>query len=1569
MTIQGRVFSAIMFLAAVSHAETALAATRYVGANETYTTIQSAIDASTNGDTIIVRDGTYTGAGNRNISFSGKGIHLKSQNGPEHSLIDAERSGRALVFTGGEQNNAIVEGFTISGGYVSGSTWGTGSGGGIYISNSSSPTIRNNVITGNEAAGWGYGGGITVNGGSPLLANNTFSGNTAERGPAISIGGHIQMYNNIMWGNHSSSINHQIDLGGTITIHYCIIEGGRSGIWTRGLSTINSTVLLDLDPLFVDASIGKYRLQSQYGRWSRAAGTWVFDTTTSPAIAAGDPSFDYSREPMPNGARINMGAFGNTPTASKFPGWKLTITSDPIEGIFLEGGYPGISGYHTFVAPGEWVEMIAPEVVLVDGATLFFRRWRIGQNEMAEGVSVVSTAINSETTLTAVYEIKKHPLSVTSKTVDDVPLYGVQISGTRSGNTPYMIQCDDQETASLLAPDTVRSDGVLQKFVRWKIDGVPQPVGSRDITLLMDDEKSAVAIYEIQKWILNVQSVPAGVFIDGDRPGVTEFTADCHDQEFIMLLAPASIVDQGIRYNFFRWTIDETEQPDEEVSVQVVVDDSKSIVAVYQIETHKLTVTSAPLSEISMAGDKPGVTDYQVPCDDQDLVTLLAPVTAHVEGIRHDFVRWMLDSQPQEHGELSLAIVMDSDHLAEAVFKVVRLLTVQSDPPGAEISDDRPGITPYTAECNDGQLIRLTAAVSLKQDALAYDFKYWMLYGEEQPLGQTTVEVTMHSDITLVAFYETTQHALTVHSTPITGIGITGDRPGQTSYTASVGHCETITISAPITFAAPEVHYGFIRWLLDDEPQLSGETAIELTFESAHTLVAVYGQIIYVDPSDPTAFATIQSAIDAASDGDVVLVRDGIYRGDGNRDISYNGKQILVKSENGPANCIIDCQGTPESPARGFFFSGGNINENSILQGITVTNGYSIDNGGAVRVSNSASPVINGCVFAENSAHDNGGALWSSGGSAAIINCTFTDNVAQTGHGGAIYSEVGASLTISGCTMIRNAAAKSGGAAYFTDGSPVMTSNTFTGNVAWTGNGGGICLAATTRAALSDNTFSGNMADDYGGGVCSGGQKPVFTGNTLSSNLASYGGGIDCRSSDDASIIDNALNDNDADYGGGMYLKDLGGAMTGNIVARNHANGYGGGLHLRSCSLAMTGDRVEANTASQTTSSAGGGIFLEADSDSWMLNCIIAGNAGRYGGGICVDGSAPTIINCTISDNSALAYAPGWDSAGGGICFRGGCFLPLIKDSIIGPNVTDGDGEEIVLRNCSAISIRYSNVVTDPFIEDGSAILWGDGVISVDPLFASAGDYHLSSMHGRWDPAAGGGQGDWVADQVTSPCIDAGHPVSVFDAEPEPNGGRINMGAYGNTPEASRSASPQRILTVRSSPFEGVSISGDKAGVTNYEAPCGEGENVSLAAPAVVEQHSGLTTDNVTNYDLTCYEGDSVSLSAPAAVTQGSATYRFASWSIDGEPGSVRQAEIVIQMDTNHMAEAIYLLVGDANGDCRVDILDLLFVRNRLLKDVSTDDHWQADVNNDGKINILDLITVRNNLNATCGQQ
>ncbi len=87
--------------------------------------------------------------------------------------------------------------------------------------------------------------------------------------------------------------------------------------------------------------------------------------------------------------------------------------------------------------------------------------------------------------------------------------------------------------------------------------------------------------------------------------------------------------------------------------------------------------------------------------------------------------------------------------------------------------------------------------------------------------------------------------------------------------------------------------------------------------------------------------------------------------------------------------------------------------------------------------------------------------------------------------------------------------------------------------------------------------------------------------------------------------------------------------------------------------------------------------------------------------------------------------------------------------------------------------------------------VYDDNSLALDPLFVASatGDHHLRSAGGSWR------NGAWVLDTVTSPCVDAGDPTSGFANEPAPNGGRVNMGAFGNTGEASKSP-PNRILNL-----------------------------------------------------------------------------------------------------------------------------------------------------------------------------
>jgi len=169
--------------------------------------------------------------------------------------------------------------------------------------------------------------------------------------------------------------------------------------------------------------------------------------------------------------------------------------------------------------------------------------------------------------------------------------------------------------------------------------------------------------------------------------------------------------------------------------------------------------------------------------------------------------------------------------------------------------------------------------------------------------------------------------------------------------------------------------------------------------------------------------------------------------------------------------------------------------------------------------------------------------------------------------------------------------------------------------------------------------------------------------------------------------------------------------------------------------------------------------------------------AEQYGGGIDWAYSNPTITNCTFAANSAQ----NGNAIACGPCGSYPCKLQLTNCILWGAET------EIWNNYGSIFTINYSDIqggqmsIYDPC----EGLVWGNGNIDDDPSFADPcnGDYHLKSQAGRWDPNSE----SWVQDDVTSPCIDAGDPTSPIGFEPFPNGGRINMGAYGGTVEASKS--------------------------------------------------------------------------------------------------------------------------------------------------------------------------------------
>jgi predicted secreted protein len=485
------------------------------------------------------------------------------------------------------------------------------------------------------------------------------------------------------------------------------------------------------------------------------------------------------------------------------------------------------------------------------------------------------------------------------------------------------------------------------------------------------------------------------------------------------------------------------------------------------------------------------------------------------------------------------------------------------------------------------------------------------------------------------------------------------------------------------------------------------------------------GKTIYIDDDSSSDFSTIQAAIDYANDSDTVLVAPGIYPGDGNRDINFKGKAITIRSTdpNDPAiieSTIIDCQGQ----GRGFTFESEEQTD-SILEGLTITNGKAME-GGGIFIKNS-SPTIRNCTIKNNNNYIStsappafGGGIYILDGSPIIVNCIISNNSAiRHGDGGGIYIQ-GSRPTISQCSIIGNTAG-SGGGLYIQYSSPLISHCTISDNYAIGGGGlhiGGMGGSSDEHAVRLENCrISNNSANSLSGGLYTILCTLQISNCVISGNRLLYGGA-----------------------GGGLSITSL-------TIAE-----------IEQCTI--VGNKVIQDPPG--VNCVGGGIFLQM-CDVKIANSIIRQNRATKGAQLAIhawDGQQspeeppindPTLVTLHHNDYNS-----------------------------------EQDQEFYIYGESNLLTLEtYDNLDTDPCFADAG--FWDPNSTPDDPNddFWVDGDYHLKSEYGRWNPNTQ----TWVVDDVTSPCIDAGDPNRPVGDEPFPNGVIINMGAYGGTKEASKSLS------------------------------------------------------------------------------------------------------------------------------------------------------------------------------------
>ncbi|MEI6501465.1 MAG: Ig-like domain-containing protein, partial [Armatimonadota bacterium] len=189
------------------------------------------------------------------------------------------------------------------------------SGGAIFCTDNSAPTISNNLFYLNHA---GVNGGAVCCLNSPaVLVNNTFDRNNCNSG-----GGTVYFQGPALPSLRNCIVSGATTGGGiaapvsTVTaIWYCDVYGNTDGNYVGTSNPTGTHGNISVDPLFASAAEGNFRLKSQGGRWTGAA--WSNDLVSSPCLDTGDPASAFALEPAPNGGRVNMGYDGNTAHASK----------------------------------------------------------------------------------------------------------------------------------------------------------------------------------------------------------------------------------------------------------------------------------------------------------------------------------------------------------------------------------------------------------------------------------------------------------------------------------------------------------------------------------------------------------------------------------------------------------------------------------------------------------------------------------------------------------------------------------------------------------------------------------------------------------------------------------------------------------------------------------------------------------------------------------------------------------------------------------------------------------------------------------------------------------------------------------------------------------------------------------------------------------------------------------------------------------------------------------------------------------------------------------------------------